>query len=227
MLKGDSNRYFRLKKIVKVTKKILRTIKKTKFVGTINYWESRYTSNGTSGEGSYGDVAKFKAEIVNEFVNRNNIQTVIEFGCGDGNQILLANYPYYLGFDVSKKAVEICKNKFISDKTKSFIWYDPNLTHNVGNFIKADLTMSLEVIFHLIENSIFQKYMDDLFASSKKYVIIYSSNKEANDPASHVKHRVFTKYIEENIKDFELMEKIPGKYPEKSFADFYIYKKSY
>lgn len=40
----------------------------------------------------------------------------------------------------------------------------------------ADLTLSLDVIYHLIEDNVFFTYMDRLFDSSTKFVIIYSLN---------------------------------------------------
>lgn len=45
-----------------------------------SYWENRYESGRNSGDGSYGALAGFKAEILNKFVDDNAIQTVIEFG---------------------------------------------------------------------------------------------------------------------------------------------------
>ncbi|MBW4057273.1 MAG: hypothetical protein HIU83_18210 [Proteobacteria bacterium] len=85
------------------------------------YWDSRYRNGGTSGAGSYNRLAEFKAEIINCFVDKNSIGSVIEFGFGDGNQLALANYPQYVGYDVSEKTVEICRVRFNSDTKKHFI----------------------------------------------------------------------------------------------------------
>src|SRR5690625_7083258 len=65
------------------------------------YWEQRYASGVHSGAGSYKKFAQFKADTLNRFVSEHGIRTVTEFGCGDGNQLLLAQYPQYLGIDVS------------------------------------------------------------------------------------------------------------------------------
>ena len=85
------------------------------FIGSKNYWIERYDSGGNSGDGSYGKLAEFKAEILNEFVQQNNIKTIIEYGSGDGNQLTLAEYPSYTGFDVSPKALSLCREKFLND----------------------------------------------------------------------------------------------------------------
>lgn len=90
------------------------------FPGSNRYWEERYASGRNSGAGSYKKLAEFKAEIVNSFVTRHNVTSVIEFGCGDGNQLELANYHRYLGLDVSETVISLCKQRFSSDTSKTF-----------------------------------------------------------------------------------------------------------
>src|SRR5579872_3671688 len=75
------------------------------------FWESNYTRGGTSGNGSYGVLGQAKADFLNTFVREHNIESVAEFGCGDGHQLSLAVYPRYVGLDVSKAAIDICKHK--------------------------------------------------------------------------------------------------------------------
>ena len=87
---------------------------------TARYWEQRYKQGGNSGTGSFGKLAEFKAEIVNSFINKYGIVSVIEYGCGDGNQLKLANYPKYIGFEVSPTAISLCQKIFQNDGTKSF-----------------------------------------------------------------------------------------------------------
>lgn len=190
------------------------------------YWKNRYNSGGNSGAGSYNNLAIFKSEIINKFIEENNISNAIEFGCGDGNQLKLLNSINYIGLDVSEKAIEMCQNIFKDDDKKTFKKLD------LYNNEKADLSLSLDVIFHLVEDDVYQNYMKNLFKSSNKYVIVYSSNDEKKKHSSpHVKHRKFTDWVEKNRKDFTLVKFIPNKYPfdgdgdNTSFADFYIYKK--
>lgn len=191
------------------------------------YWEQRYASGGNSGVGSYNDFAKFKAKVLNQFVVDNDISNVIEFGCGDGNQLSYSNYINYVGLDVSSNAVDICKNKFSNDDSKSFFLV------NERPSIKFDLSLSLDVIYHLIEDDIFEKYMVELFDSSSKFVIVYSSNYNDNSDVnvSHVKHRKFTDFIDKNIIGWELVDMINNIYPyhgdylKGSFSDFYIFRK--
>ncbi|MES1926950.1 hypothetical protein T31B1_16565 [Salinisphaera sp. T31B1] len=190
-----------------------------------SYWERRYASDGNSGPGSYGRLADFKARVINEFVANHNISRVIEFGCGDGNQLALAEYPYYVGVDVSGTAVNLCKSKFKNDPSKSFLVlgdYDGRT---------ADLALSLDVIYHLIEDEVFDKYMRQLFNASEAYVIVYSSNYEWSPAnANHVRHRKFTDFIAKEFPQWQLIQHLQNDYPtdgaenDGSFAEFYIYR---
>ena len=55
--------------------------------GSAAYWEKRYAASGTSGVGSYALFAQFKADVVNQFVATHGVHSVVEFGCGNGNQL--------------------------------------------------------------------------------------------------------------------------------------------
>lgn len=152
----------------------------------------------------------------------------MEWGCGDGHQLSLAKYPQYVGYDVSKQAISTCQEKYSKDKTKKFMWCG---NEDFSIDIKADLTMSLDVIYHLIEDDTYHIYMKRLFSSSKKYVCIYSCNFEKSY-ANHIKCRKFTDYVKNNYKEWILMEYIPNKYPfeqenpdNTSWSDFFFYKK--
>lgn len=197
------------------------------FSGSADYWEKRYAKGGDSGRGSYDHLAQFKAEVLNKFVDENNVQTVIEFGSGDGNQLKLASYPNYIGFDISSTAVEMCQKMFAGDESKSF-----KLMSEYNNH-KADLTLSLDVIYHLVEDEVYENYMQTLFDASKKYVTIYSSNTDdnSNNDSVHVKNRKFTDWTSKNRPDWELIKQVPNKFPydgdytKSSIADFFIFEK--
>jgi SAM-dependent methyltransferase len=198
------------------------------FPGSGTYWEGRYAKGENSGVGSYGKFAEFKAEVLNSFVNMERIESVIEFGCGDGNQLRLATYPRYIGFDVSAIALDLCREKFGADSTKSFNPLDMYAGET------ADLTLSLDVIYHLVEDDVFEDHMRRLFGAARRFVVIYSSNKEddAGNADSHVRHRMVTRWVEANIDGWSLERRVVNKHPYKgdykqgSFADFFIYRKS-
>jgi len=195
------------------------------FPGSEDYWIQRYHSGRNSGAGSYNKLAEFKAEIINDFVKDNNVKTIIEYGCGDGNQLKFAEYPTYIGFDISTKAIELCQDIFQHDKTKSFRL----MTEYRGE--TAQLTLSLDVIYHLIEDEIYYSYMERLFNSSERFVIIYSSDYDG-EQEYHEKRRQFTKLVNTNEPHWKLIRHIPNRFPyngkneEGSLSDFYIYEKA-
>ncbi len=202
------------------------------FPGSQRFWETRYALGGDSGNGSYGKLAAFKAEVINGFVQRNNIQSVIEFGCGDGNQLALGRYPKYTGLDVSASAIARCHERFRGDAAKSFFLYSPFHFVDRQGLFRAELALSLDVIYHLVEDAVFETYLTHLFASAEKYVLVYSSNSEKTGglQARHVRHRHVTRYIEETFRDWRLVETIPNRFPgsgilgNDSCADFFIFE---
>lgn len=199
------------------------------FTDSASYWESRYARGGNSGPGSYHKLAAFKAGVLNDFVRKNNIYSVIEFGCGDGNQLSLSEYPSYLGLDVSPTAIRMCRERFRDDPSKEF-----KPVSDYSNQ-RADLALSLDVIFHLVEDDCFDNYMKKLFGASDKHVIIYSSDSNNNEGmAPHVRHRQFTAWVKKNKKEWTLKEILYNPYPYNprapradtgSFCDFFFYER--
>jgi hypothetical protein len=191
------------------------------------YWERRYAEGGNSGTGSYGKFALFKAEFLNSFVKQHHVKTVIEYGCGDGNQLSLAEYQSYLGFDVSPTALKKCCDRFSQDKSKRF--------KQIGEFDGecADLTLSLDVIFHLIEDEVYELYMRRLFDTTNKFVIVYSSDTDdiGHKTAPHVHHRRFTRWVEAHQPRWSRSSVFKNAFPyqgepdRSSFADFYVFER--
>jgi hypothetical protein len=195
------------------------------FKNSSDYWDQRYKSGGNSGSGSFNRLAEFKSSFLNRFVEQNQIETVIEYGCGDGAQLKLARYPSYTGVDVSAKAVEICRLLFADDASKRFLQVDA-----VDPGCLADLALSLDVIYHLVEDPVYDAYMRKLFESARRFVIVYSSNRDQDWPEKHVRHRHFTRWVEQHKPEWCLRSTLENAYPydpvdpgETSFADFYVF----
>lgn len=195
--------------------------------GSASYWNHRYSKGGNSGAGSYGRLAEFKAFIINDLLKEYDIQTVIEFGCGDGHQLELARYNHYVGFDVSSKAVDLCRARFPSRPEFRFA----EVSDYAGE--TADLSMSLDVIYHLVEDEVFQNYMKLLFDASTDFVLIYSCDAVLSKlNSAHVKTRQFSDWIKQCRPDWQLVKHVPNLYPydsknpnETSIADFYLYQR--
>ena len=176
------------------------------FRGSAWYWEQRYARGGTSGAGSYCAAAEVKAAFLNDFVHSRGAGSVIEFGCGDGNQLSLANYPRYIGLDISRSAIALCQRRFADDPTKSFFLYDGACFSDHAGLFTADLAISLDVIYHLTEDLVFETYMTHLFAAGARYVIVYATNREMHSTAPHVRHRRFTSWVATHCPGWRLLE---------------------
>lgn len=203
----------------------------SEFGSSAQYWENRYSRGGNSGLGSYGALAEFKAAFLNEFVRKNEIASVIEFGCGDGNQLSLGSYPKYIGLDVSRTILARTMERFRVDQSKSFFLYDNQYFCDRQGVFRSDLSLSLDVIYHLVEDEVFKGYIANLFGAAEKFVIIYSSDHDEVLPNTpHVRHRKFSKYVYETFPEWRLVDVVKNKFPNReygesvgSFADFYVY----
>lgn len=217
--------------VLDTAKRALRPAKKAirirRFPGSGQYWERRYAEGRGSGVGSEGPLAEFKAEVLNKFVADNDVASVIEFGCGDGQQLARAKYPRYLGLDVSPTIIDKCLADFAGDDSKSFALHDTLHFSDPAGFLRADLAMSLDVIFHLVEDDIFDAYMRHLFAAAERFVVVYSSNVDVPREEIHYRQRAFTPWIEQHQPGWRLREKVenPHRGREGAVADFYFYER--
>jgi SAM-dependent methyltransferase len=199
------------------------------FTGSASYWEHRYAAGGNSGAGSYGRLAQAKADVLNKLVTDERIGSVLEIGCGDGSQVALARYPSYVGVDVAPSVVAACRMRFAADSTKSFL--------NSGDHLPAcELGLSLDVIYHLVEDEVFERYMIDLLGHSSRLVVLYTSDSEVFVPPGitppHIRHRPVGRWMSTQI-GWRFRERIANPYPfqieaeeETSFADFYVFEKT-
>jgi hypothetical protein len=198
--------------------------KAARFTNSTEYWERRYKRGGNSGAGSYHMLATFKANVINELVNREKVRSIIEFGSGDGAQLALAKYPSYVGVDVARTALEKCRRMYAHHRFLHISELPTELT--------ADLTLSMDVIYHLIEDETFDAHMNQLFGASDRFVVIYSSNEDSPGQAPHIRHRRFTDWIDRHRPEFKLAMHIPNAFPydpenpaNTSFADFYVFER--
>lgn len=202
-----------------------RGVHQESFSNTAAYWEERYRRGGDSGAGSYGKFAQFKARVLNALFDELGLRSVVEFGCGDGNQLKLLRVERYLGVDISAEAIARCRAAFAGDPGKRFVVaadYRPEPT---------DCALSLDVIYHLVEDDTFHAYMARLFGAAERMVIVYSSNRDIDAAADgpHIRHRQFTRWVAAHAPGWMLKRVIPnafpfsGDYRTGSFADFHLF----
>lgn len=189
------------------------------------YWEARYHSGGNSGTGSYGRLANYKAAFINGFVEANRIASLLDFGCGDGNLLSLLRSPAYIGVDVSPSAIAACARQFAARPNHRFRLFGELQPEDL-----AELGLSIDVIYHLVEDEIFHAYMTALFTRAGKFVLIYASNLDMAWPSAHVRHRRFSDAILRDFPGWRLVAHLLNPYayaPDQpdttSFADFFVF----
>ena len=198
---------------------VLLAFRRLRYPGSARYWERRYARGRDSGSGSAGRLARYKADFLNNLVREHNIQSVIEFGCGDGRQLRLADYPAYTGLDIAPSAVARCRQLFAADATKRFVVYQP-LAFKPGDF-QADLALSLEVIFHLTEDDLYETHLRHLFASARRRVVIFAADEDRTTPFPHFRPRRFSPDVPAG---WALRAREPNPLRAISVSDFFIFE---
>jgi SAM-dependent methyltransferase len=185
------------------------------------YWEQRYADGRDSGEGSQGDNAIRKAELVNGVVDRLQIGSIVDFGTGDGNVLEhITEKVTYLGVDITPTALK----KLVTGHLSRFFIYDPltslNEDQNPLLYLRADLSLSMDVIFHLVEDRYYRHYLDNLFRTARKAVLIWGTDYDGGITARHVHRRSFTKDIAQLYPEWTLAQKPDD--PETAGAYLYV-----
>jgi SAM-dependent methyltransferase len=193
------------------------------------YWETRYAGGGNSGAGSYGVLANYKSAFLNRFFSQRDVKSVVDFGSGDGNQLAVLRIAAYTGVDVSETAIELCKAQFEGRKGWQFVHDDGSQDLQ----FTADVGLSLDVIYHLVEDDVFERYMRRLFKSAGRYVVVYSTDFNEWAEAPHVRHRSVTAWTARNIKGWDVIARPQNPYffreyddRNTTFAGFIIFGKS-
>lgn len=149
------------------------------------YWEARYAAAGDSGAGSRGEAAQRKAAYINDLIRRESVRSVVEWGCGDGQQLELLDLPdAYLGVDISPAAVRRCLARH--PRRAFAVW-----PTGVQVDARAEVALSIDVIFHLVADADFDAYWARLFDSATRLVLAHATDVDRTG-ARHVRHRRHT-----------------------------------
>ncbi len=207
-------------------RRLVRAVLSLGFRNSPHYWERRYAKGGDSGSGSYGKSAEFKAAALRRIISEHGIRSVVDFGCGDGHQIGLVDVDSYVGLDVSPSAVEKCRGRFEDDRSKSFHVLGPRERFDGLSIAKADMAMSLDVLYHLVEDEIFESHLRNLFSAAERLVVVYSSNVDELSESPHVRHRQFTDFVAANFDGWTIRQHIDNpdtrNYPQ---VGFYVFER--
>ena len=172
------------------------------------YWNRRYGDGGNSGDGSRGEILSWKAKQINSFISEVRCGYVIDFGCGDGVLASLLKVERYLGLDVSENI--IIKNAATKKDNQIFEVYE-NRAAGSKTYYGSDLSLSVDVILHLIEEHIYNDYMSSLFLSTEKYVLIFNTNTniQIQGMNKHNRFRNHQEWVDQFATDFRLKNFTP------------------
>lgn len=176
-----------------------------------SYWDCRYREGRDSGEGSRGAVGRAKAARVNQEIAVADITSLADWGCGDG-QVLRHLTPHvnYIGIDVSPTIISRLGLEF---PDREFIVADE------VDDIEAELSLSMDVLFHFPEDDDYLAYLDKVFSSATRMVLIYSTNYDGGLTARHVRRRHFTSDVEREHPRWRLV----SRHEDPAEAGFYTY----
>jgi len=134
------------------------------------------------------------------------------------------------GKSATPTAVACCRQKFNDDSRKRFAIYDAQWDLDPALGIRAEMSISLDVIFHLVEGTVFVQYLRNLFSAVERLVLIYSTNQDSSPMSTlpHVRHRPFSRQVVESFPAWTLLEQVPSRYPlahykDGSDAEFFLY----
>lgn len=148
------------------------------------YWEMRYASGRGPGEGSVGEAGQRKADQVNTELDKYDVGSVVDWGCGDGQITALLNLSErtYVGIDVSNTAIVSAMQ---ANPEQAFV----RMARRVSVTVRADASLSLDVIYHLVDDEEYRDYLRSVFESARDLVIAYATNHVDPLTARHVRFR--------------------------------------
>lgn len=189
----------------------------------MNYWEQRYKNGGNSGEGSRGKHREWKWSILNKYIN--GIDNIVDVGCGDLAFMEGIDAINYTGIDISQTMV--ARNTKIKPEW-NFILSSADIKIDG---VKGDVVFCHDMLFHIMDDDIYEKILENLIAYSNEYISIFTWNKNplrkwfrSVEHDSYQFYRDFNKYIPmfENA-GFELIANCKSE--TSTFGSMYIFKK--
>ena len=195
------------------------------FRGSARYWERNYAGGGTSGAGSYDALAQGKAVFQRVRPDpRNRVDHRVRLRRREPAVAGLLPQLHRPGRLPDRHRVVPAPVR--ADPAKSFFLYDGACFTDRAGVFTADLAISLDAIYHLTEDEVFETYLTHLFAAAAKYVIIYATNREIPGTPPHVRHRHFTPRVQTPCPDWRLLEVTQGPDTGPGRADFSSYERA-
>ena len=177
-----------------------RRVKTFTKLNCIEYWCARYEQGGMAGAASYGDSAKKRGACVTNVLQRYSVQSLIDLGCGDADQVSHIHVPCYFGVDVSPAAIRRCIRSCKDDASRKFV-----VDHAVPPEIFADAILLMDVLHCLTDDELFRTVLKSAFCHpSASMVIIVGHDKDLPQQVRHIRHRTFGSVIRDAFPEWQL-----------------------
>ena len=144
-----------------------------------NHFTPIYEQNvwGGSGSGSFPENTVSYRQFLQDFLIKNNIKTIIDYGCGDWQSSKFIDWSsyQYLGIDCVSSVIESNTNAYKSNNVQfmHISSLEEFFTH------KADLLIIKDVLQHWINNEIV--FFLEKIKSNFKYILITNSSDQKTD----------------------------------------------
>lgn len=192
-----------------------RAVGRSRPFDATQYWEERYAAGGDSGAGSAGRHYVFKRDYLNDMITRYEIRSVVDFGCGDGQQVAELAVDSYYGLDVSDAAIRRCRGSFANRPGYRFDTPDRAVLR------RYDLALSLDVLYHIVDEEDYRSYLDVLFSHSN-FTLVYANYGARDCDAHHMLYRDNSAEIAALRTRSQLLEKRPN--PHKTDFGFSLFR---
>lgn len=138
-------------------------------------WASDGISKYYSGFGSHDIICMTKfLSFINNFIEENNVHSILDFGCGDFNIGRNINVDMYYGTDIYDGLINYNISHF-EDNTHKFIFNDESYI----NLPSTDLIIIKEVLQHL-DNDKIKEILDHLINITNRYILIIDTSLTEN-----------------------------------------------
>lgn len=130
------------------------------------YWDQRYASGGTSGEGSIGSDGEWKWSVIERYVPF--LTNVLDIGCGDLTFWEGRDCENYTGIDISKTIVEVN-----TKKRPKWKFIHGNAEIRIEG-LKKDVVFCFDVLFHIMNTKTYREVLKNICHYSNDFIFIYT-----------------------------------------------------
>lgn len=150
---------------------------RNKIAKTKLFWKYRHIIQPDVWRSYIKDSDNVRRNYYFEFINKNNLKSIFEFGCGSAPNFLALKKKttsfFYYGYDISKEAINLANKNYGSNK---FYFTNKNELHLMNDFLKKnklkkfDLTIFDRVLYMISENDL--NNLLNKYSSILSYIII-------------------------------------------------------